>query len=285
MNFKEKQNSFKKRFGILDHHDEKKEFAKFKNRILNIFDTIDYEVDDKFIYRFCTLLGNPVRKGQLGEINYGENIISSLKEEADERRFFFLIETLLSTLVECKQKGFKLSCNVQSLINETFEAIEISEINLSVSIANQEIILHPRGEEVLDNELIEEVFSFLNPESQNHFIQALKFYEQRNQESHIKSADSVRRSIEEFLRYKLENQQGLAANIPTLGKLLKSDKRSAEIRNIITQTFSYLDKYFNDHSKHGDGDIGEEENEFLLYQSGLLMRYINKALPRSKKSI
>ena len=49
-------------------------------------------------------------------------------------------------------------------------------------------------------------------------------------------------------------------------------------RNIIFGTFNYLDKYFNENSKHGDGNINEPENEFLIYQVGLFMRYIDKVI-------
>ena len=92
----------------------------------------------------------------------------------------------------------------------------------------------------------------------------------------------MRRSIEEFLRYRLENKTGLKENINVLQKELKNNS-NPEVRNIIFQTFNYLDKYFNEHSKHGDGNINASENEFLIYQSGLLLRYINKVIPKAKK--
>ena len=59
---------------------------------------------------------------------------------------------------------------------------------------------------------------------------------------------------------------------------LKSDKRDAQVRNIIGSIFNYLDQYFNENSKHNDGDIDDAENEFLIYQTGLLMRYLNNTI-------
>jgi len=47
---------------------------------------------------------------------------------------------------------------------------------------------------------------------------------------------------------------------------------------VIFQIFSYLDQYFNENSKHQDGDIDEIENEFLVYQTGLLMRCLNRVI-------
>jgi hypothetical protein len=126
--------------------------------------------------------------------------------------------------------------------------------------------------------LVDKTFSFLNETSSRHFIDALKSYQKLTPADSIKSAESLRRSLEEFLRFKLGNQQGLAANIQELTKRLKTDKKDPVVRNVIFQTFSNLNQYFNENSKHKDGDIDDVENEFLIYQIGLLMRYINRVL-------
>lgn len=79
------------------------------------------------------------------------------------------------------------------------------------------------------------------------------------------------------LKDKLGNG-GLKANITELQKKLKLGDKDKQVRNIIGATFNFLDQYFNDNSKHNDGDINDSENEFLIYQTGLLMRYINRNL-------
>lgn len=117
--------------------------------------------------------------------------------------------------------------------------------------------------------------SFLNKESTDHFVQALQFYQTKK---HVKSAESLRRSLEEFLRNKLQNFKGLSANIKELQTKLKVDGRDAQVKNIIGSIFKYLDQYFNKNSKHNDGDIDDSENEFLIYQVGLLMRYLNNVM-------
>ena len=108
-----------------------------------------------------------------------------------------------------------------------------------------------------------------------HILQnALKLYLE-GPDKFIKSAESLRRSLEEFLRYKLKNNAGLKANITNLQNKLKQDKRDSIIRNIIGTVFTKLDEYFNENSKHNDGDIDETEIEYLIYQTGVLMRYVN----------
>ncbi len=279
MDFKKKSESFKKRFGILDTYDEVEEFNRFKSRILNIFESIDWHVSEKDIVKFCTWFGVRVKKYN-GQISSGSNIFNLLENETNEKQLFFLIEKIFLLSIEIAyDRSANVTYSKSILYRDLKEAIEISEINLSITQIDNEVILFPRGEEVLDKGLVEEVFTFLNSSTQQHFVSALHFYNERNKKSSIKSAESIRRGIEEFLRFKLSNQQGLAANILELLKRLKIDQITSEIRNIISQIFSYLDKYFNDNSKHNDGDIGEAENEFLLYQSGLLMRYIDKIIP------
>ena len=160
------------------------------------------------------------------------------------------------------------------MIKDVEEAIELSDINVSIKKSKNGIVLYPKGEKKLDDELVNTTLSFLNKESNKHFEDALKFYQIKKP---VKSAESLRRSLEEFLRYKLQNQKGLKENINILQKDIRNGS-NLEVRNIIFQTCDYLDKYFNEHSKHRDGKIDEAENEFLIYQTGLLMRYINKTV-------
>ena len=84
--------------------------------------------------------------------------------------------------------------------------------------------------------------------------------------------------MEEFLRIKLKNNAGLKANILEVSKKLKDENSPVQARNIIVSIFNYVDNYFNEESKHKDGDLKENEAEFLIYQIALLMRYINKQI-------
>ena len=84
--------------------------------------------------------------------------------------------------------------------------------------------------------------------------------------------------LEEFLRYKLRNEKGLNANIKEIQNIHKEKNKDKQIRNIISTNFNFLDKYFDENRKHQDGDIDETECEYLIYQTGVLLRYINKLI-------
>ena len=94
------------------------------------------------------------------------------------------------------------------------------------------------------------------------------------------SSNSLRRALEEFLKYTLENTRGLKGNIKYLQGKLKEKGIDSNIRNIIFQIFNYLDQYFNENSKHHDGQITETDNEYSIYQTALLLRYLHRIKTR-----
>jgi len=278
---KEKIKRFNKRWGIVDDSSYEEEFEKFRTRIFNIIQHIDNYVTEEGISTFCQILGIKETREYIGfGDRYSKNIINALDREKDEKRFYKLLEIVCSLpfqTVTSYDRMYRYSSK-EDLYREVANAIELSNVNLSITVTDKEGILYPRGEEVLDEKLVDEALSFLNENSQEHFVKALRFYQKGTNKDFIESAESLRRALEEFLRFKLNNNKGLDKNILELQKVLKDYKSDPNLRNIIFQIFSYLDQYFNENSKHKDGDINEPENEFLIYQTGLLMRYIHKVL-------
>lgn len=279
MNLKERMEKFNKRWSVTSADSYEESFKKFKIRILNIFKGIDDHVKKESITSFCQYYGisEKWQSATYGDRSWSTNIKDRLNGEADEKEFYRLIELIFALDIVTSSGGYdhRVTYSKNILLHKVIEAVELSEVNVSVTVSDEEIILYPRGERMLDEELVESPLSFLDQKSSEHFVQALQFYQLKQ---YVKSAESLRRSLEEFLRSKLENTKGLDANIKEVKIRLKSDGRDAQVRNIVTSTFSCLDQYFNENSKHNDGDIDDSENEFLIYQSGVIMRYINKNL-------
>lgn len=278
MDLKSRMEKFNKRWDIVSSESYEDAFLKFKIRILNIFKDIDEHLTDESVTVFCQYYGiKEVWHSQpYGDYSWSTNVMDRLNKETDEKEFYRLIELIFS--LDITQTGgyrSEIMYSKNILFNKVFDAVSISNVNVSIMTTGGEVILYPRGEKILDQELVNSPLSFLNNKSAEHFIQALKFYQTKK---YIKSAESVRRSIEEFLRYKLKNSKGLNANIVELQSKLKSDKRDVRVRNIIGSVFNYLDQYFNENSKHNDGNIDDLENEFLIYQTGLLLRYLDQVM-------
>ncbi len=276
MNLKERMEKFNKRWSITSQDSYEEAFGKFKTRILNIFQGIDRHVTDESIAAFCQYFGiKEVWHTQTyGDHSWSTNIWDRLNQEGNEKEFYRLIELILSLGIQTTM-GYhrEETYSKRLLVRDVAEAVNLSDVNVATTISNGEVILYPEGEKELDEELVNSPLTFLNKESAEHFVQALQFYQAKK---HVKSAESVRRALEEFLRHKLKNSKGLDANISDLQKQLKSDSRDPQVRNILFQVFTYLDQFFNENSKHNDGDIDDSENEFLIYQTGLLMRYVNR---------
>ena len=278
MNLKEKMEKFNRRWNISQKETPEESFNKFKVRVLNILDGIDNHLNEKDVSEFCQFYGI-VEKWEhdySGYSKWSNNIINCLIKENRRIEFYKLLEVIFSlNITQSGDYYGGITYSKDILLRDIIKAIQYSNVEVEIANTDGDIIFYPKGEEKLDNELVNSPLSFLKKESSEHFIQALQFYQDK---IYIKSAESLRRSLEEFLRFKLKNNKGLVSNITELLQALKKDNKDAQIRNIIQSNFGYLDQYFNENSKHNDGDIDDSENEFLIYQTGLLMRYINRNL-------
>lgn len=278
MYLKEKMKKFNKRWDIEDNEGDGDNFIKFKTGILNIFKDVDLHVDEKSIEDFCLYYGLEERWSEdfYGRKIGGDNIIRKLRSENRKIQFFALLEIIFSLNIRGVYSYESSKNTKDDFYKKVCKAIDFSNINLATTVTSDgEIIFYPKGEEMLDDDLVNNILSCLDKKSNDHFTEALSFYSDKKW---IKSAESLRRSLEEFSRVKLDNKAGLKSNILEISKRLKNEKSPLQARNIIVNVFNYIDNYFNEESKHKDGDLNENEAEFLIYQIALLMRYINKQI-------
>jgi hypothetical protein len=193
---KRKIEAFNKRWDIVTEENYHEEFKKYKTRVLNILDEVDEHVEDEGIVQFCNLIGKSVEWKQTSQQKYSLNIIEAFKNETKEFEFYRLIEYLFTIKFKLPNsfvhnfKSFQ-----ENYFNLIKEATEYSRVNVNITRKGNEVILFPKGEELLDKTLVNEVLTFLNKESNDHFIKALSFYEQHDC---VKSAESLRRAIEDF---------------------------------------------------------------------------------------
>lgn len=286
---KKKINEFNKRFNVELETDSVEEFKRFRIRIINKFDGIDRIFDSKSISMFCQILGieelwekerrhKRVAYRRISDIEYvhvSKNIINALKGAEDNYKFLLILQAIFYLPFPNYSSGISYK---DEYLRYLKDAVELSNINVNIKLEGDEVILYPKGEKSFDERLVNDVIQFLVDKSKIHFIEALNFYLSGKQRSFIKAAESLRRSIEEFLRFKLHNSKGLRENIRELQNKLKEKKKDEFIRQIIYSVFNFMDEYFNENSKHKDGDIDENEIEYLIYQSGVLMRYVNNNL-------
>lgn len=268
MIWKDKIDAFNRRWNITPTADSPTTFFEFKTRIVNVLQDIDSHVYPREVGKFCKIFSISYQDDRRGYIVHALSSASSLIEMYKMLEIIFAFDVYDNGryIHENKNKGWYLQ--------ETKEAFDLSNVQARIVLTKQdEIIIAPAGEHKLDEELTNLALSFLGEKSNSHLVSALGFFEEKKW---VKCSEGIRRSLEEYLREKLENNVGLSSNITEVGKTLKAQKSPTQVRNIIMSTFSHLDHFFNENSKHNDGDLEEADAEFLIYQTTLLMRYIEK---------
>lgn len=270
MNFKDRKEAFYSRFGVEIEPSDPLDLEKqFRSSILNYIDDVDFALKIDEVRYFCGLFGARATFGEGPHGEYGKNVKKLFVEEKNFTQFLLKLEALISFTC-CKSPAIltrSFSNNIETVFKNT-------ELPIRINISRKECVIYPEGCAFLDGELIIKTIKFLNDKSHDHFIKALKEYMNHN---YIKSAEHSRRSLEEYLRFKLQNTKGLQQNIQELCKS-KKDQSLSEIRNTFTNVADCLDKLFNSHSKHNDGKINENECEYIIYQVAVIMRYIYKLI-------
>jgi hypothetical protein len=275
MDLKIKIDNFNKRWKLMDDESLEDGFEKFKIRVLNILKDIDSYVGPANISTFCLALGIQENYNYDGFSHYSNIIINTLRDENNIVKFFRMIEIIFNLEFKNERKG-KLLKEISILQVE--KAFQYSNINARIEKIEDEIIILPAGEKLLDEEVINHVLSFLDGDALLHFVDALKDFELNTEKSRVNSVDHLRRSLEEQFREELENSKGLQKNIIELSRKLKLMEVNDDVRKMVAFTLKSLDQLFNENSKHNDGSLNEPENEYLIYQVALLMRYVHKIL-------
>ena len=283
MNLKEHMKDFNRRWNITYESSFEEEFKKFHTRLIDIIyieygtfpTTIDDVLREDDKEKICRAIGVSRQKGitPLFENSYQPENIYFLLELITRREISFGVRENFSGVI----------FNKKIFAAKIKEAIDLSDLDITVFLNEEyELTIYPAGEEKFDEELVNETLSFLDAESDARFKEALHFYKDNQ---YIESAEKLRKTLETFLQVKLSNNKGLKENIKTnsknnntLGTILKQANSDKQIRNIIRQVFGYLDQYFNENTKHNSEDLDEAEIEYLIYQTGVLLRYIEKVM-------
>lgn len=131
----------------------------------------------------------------------------------------------------------------------------------------------------IDRDVINETQTWLlpYPDARYEYMKALEAYEIK--EYNRNTLDSMRLSLELLVKQIIGNNKSLEnQNLQKdLLPLLKEKGIPKEIRNLICNIFSGLEKYQNERVKHGITNTSLEF-EFVIEQTSILMKLITKAL-------
>lgn len=270
MNFSERREKFFERFGISFSVSEEDAIQFLKSGVENSLEKIDRKLSEEQIRKYCNQFGFPAtfRNGPDGRYSE-ESIFKCITEEKNFYIYLFKLESLFYC-------DFDKAYSKSSFHMEVSDIFKNSTLDLLFVKSKTDYFIMPSGSAFLDEEIIIKTLKFLNEDSHKHYIDALKSYAQKNSDAYIKSAESVRRALEEYLKFVFSNTRGLQGNIKLLDDKLKSIGKPNEIKSICHKFFDIMDKFFNDNTKHNDGDISEAECELIILQAGVLLKYIDK---------
>ena len=155
-----------------------------------------------------------------------------------------------------------LKCVVKSALNDCGLPFELCDN-----------IIIPKGVGELDESLVCNVAQWLQkyPSARKTYMTVLQQYFDNDEPRDI--ADNLRKTFETFLQEFLGNSKNMDNNIGEIGAYLKDNGINEDIRNMFTALIKHY-KLLNDKTAKHHNKTDKKSVEFLLYQTGVFMRYL-----------
>jgi tetratricopeptide (TPR) repeat protein len=258
---------FAERFNL--RIDEKTEFIKLRNRIAVLFRKgIVYELNhaNDFLSVFTVFLGAE-------DYENWDFVGRFIEDTADLNDLLEHIEALFAALRVTKHDG---------LLKQAYDLVETAfalsrHIQRQMVKTKDEIIFYPKGAPLLDELLIEDVLNGLikYPDANKAFNDAIRKYKENNPENNRNLLDDLRVSLEQILRNILKNKTMLEKQTPALTKWLEAKNINEQtIKNVCSLHIISYTNLQNEAVKHKIGIFTPPEIEYLIYQTGLFLRFL-----------
>lgn len=258
---------------------DKEKFKYLKTKVFNVLniilntDNMSHLKSNEYI-AFCNMTGMPLDVSYCNEymarkrFEYCLSVVeraTSLKDFlAYYVAFINVIEPVKQTQEQWTRKKYvNLICKCMNEAHIQFDLLE----------DDGQYFIFPRGAIELDNALVSEPLEWLYqyPRARNTFIIALKQY---SEGVYIRdTADNLRKALEAFLQEFLGNTKNLETNKIEIGNYLKSQNVDSNITGLFHSLISAY-KNLNDRTAKHNDRVDEKLLEFLLYQTGLLIRMV-----------
>lgn len=252
---------------------DKEKFRYFKIKILNFLNLSSEGISADEYFSFCNLTGKYLNHDLLESYKYLERLeecVSVLRQINTLNEFLAYYMTLTNSISTEKkmlrlERGtlYNLLCNMLREAHIPFDLLE----------NNNEYFVFPKGAKELDEALVSQPLEWLKgyPQAHKTFCIALKQY--ADGEYIRDTADNLRKALEEFLQEFLGNEKNLETNKNEICKYLGAQNVDAGVIGLFQPLINTY-KNINDRvAKHND-KVDEKLLEFLLYQTGVLIRMV-----------
>lgn len=159
------------------------------------------------------------------------------------------------------------------LRNILLNALDATRLPYELLVEDGKYFIFPQGVKEFDDALVSDPLMWLSgyPKSEKTYITALKQY---SEGIYIRDvADNLRKSLETFLQEFLKNDKNLEKNKSEIIKYLNTQDVDPGVSGLFTPLINTY-KNINDRiAKHND-NVDKKLLEFLLYQTGILIRMV-----------
>ncbi len=192
-----------------------------------------------------------------------------INNDASLFRWLMILESVLATDPSDDDGTEMLACAIA-------EALKISGINAVLCDTADGYLFYPANAELLDQKIVVDTLNWLSnyPQAKEQYNSALRMYLKGDRSRNV--VDTLRLSIELFLKRLLQNESSLENQLKAIGEYLKNKNVASEIRNMYVKLLDCFAKYNNQHIKHNDDSdkITSAELEYLIYTSGTFLRFL-----------
>ncbi len=201
------------------------------------------------------------------------HVYRELKNSNTPQEFQFVLQALFWALEEDEQ-GKDIIPHLLGRVRKLGEMTPSASFNIVER--NGEIIIYPRGEEILDKEVVNYVISGLEkyPNASKPFIQALKTYQGGDITQYRNLLDDLRFALEQLIKNILSSEKrGIEAHKNALRDWMREKKLHNNIPSLYKILLNDYAEYQNSAVKH-DEKYSVDEVEFMIYLTATFMRLI-----------
>lgn len=256
---------------------DSKELSRFRTRVQEVLQdawAASFQVSDQIRKKFALVSGTPYLPYDKREYAYTD-LYETLRGDSTLYETIEAIQFVLWTLQGDRPERLTEVCE---RLNGVFDASPGIPVRLVYQ--SGKATLYPLGAQLLDEAVIDDNLAWLEsyPEAAKPFQSALKIYSLKDPSQYRNLLDSLRLSVEQMLRAILKNGKSLENQKQEFLSWLKASDAHSQIGNIYHDLlFGKFAPYQNDAVKHNEDKYTVAEVEFMLYLTGTLLRFMQRA--------
>ena len=265
---------YRKALGLSFKDKDKKElFIKRIGVYMQSAENCPFEEQDEINFSYMIGEDYLLANIDLLEVHFGNDPIGLQRAWLYLSKRTETFEDFLSCVVALINTYGGKKTDKKAIISSVKKALMDSHIEFELIEDFDGIFIFPKGAKELDDALVSEPLEWLKEYPQAHKTYCIALRQYSDGEFIRDTADNLRKALEEFLQEFLGNDKNLENNKNEICKYLGEQGVDAGISGLFQPLINAY-KNINDRiAKHHD-KVDEKLLEFLLYQTGVLIRMV-----------